>query len=48
MHTFELRNRRYLGSKRLVLPVIAEVIDTLDERPATAADLFAGTGMVGQ
>ncbi len=48
MKTFELRNRRYLGSKRAVLPVIGEVIAGLAEPPETAADLFAGTGVVGQ
>ncbi|MFZ2510265.1 MAG: DNA adenine methylase [Gordonia sp. (in: high G+C Gram-positive bacteria)] len=48
MKTFELRNRRYLGSKRAVLPVIGEVIAGLSEPPQTAADLFAGTGVVGQ
>ena len=48
MKSFELRNRRYLGSKRAVLPVIAQVIDTLPQRPETAADLFAGTGVVGE
>ena len=48
MKIFELRNRRYLGSKRAVLPVIGEVIAGLSEPPETAADLFAGTGVVGQ
>ncbi|WP_024333001.1 Dam family site-specific DNA-(adenine-N6)-methyltransferase [Gordonia hirsuta] len=48
MKTFGLRNRRYLGSKRAVLPVIGEVIAGLGEPPQTAADLFAGTGVVGQ
>ncbi len=46
--TFGLRNRRYLGSKRAVLPVIGEVVAGLGEPPETAADLFAGTGVVGQ
>ncbi|WP_448222214.1 DNA adenine methylase [Gordonia iterans] len=48
MKTFQLRNRRYLGSKRAVLPVIGEVIAALPEPPQTAADLFAGTGVVGE
>ncbi|MFT3660641.1 MAG: Dam family site-specific DNA-(adenine-N6)-methyltransferase [Gordonia sp. (in: high G+C Gram-positive bacteria)] len=48
MKTFQLRNRRYLGSKRAVLPVIGEVIAALPEPPETAADLFAGTGVVGE
>lgn len=46
--TFGLRNRRYLGSKRAVLPGIGEVVAGLGEPPETAADLFAGTGVVGQ
>ncbi|GAA4743697.1 DNA adenine methylase [Gordonia alkaliphila] len=48
MKTFELRNRRYLGSKRAVLPVIAQVVSALPTAPKTAADIFAGTGVVGQ
>ncbi|GAA3949127.1 DNA adenine methylase [Gordonia caeni] len=48
MKTFELRNRRYLGSKRAVLPVIGKVLAALPEPPETAADLFAGTGVVGE
>lgn len=46
--TFELRNRRYLGSKRAVLPVIEQVVAALPVAPKTAADVFAGTGVVGQ
>lgn len=48
MRDFELKNRRYLGSKRLVLPAIMAVCDGLHYRPRTAVDIFAGTGMVGQ
>ncbi|MFT3716547.1 MAG: Dam family site-specific DNA-(adenine-N6)-methyltransferase [Gordonia sp. (in: high G+C Gram-positive bacteria)] len=48
MKSFELRNRRYLGSKRAVLPVISQVIESLPSRPESAADLFAGTGVVGE
>ncbi|UQE75037.1 Dam family site-specific DNA-(adenine-N6)-methyltransferase [Gordonia sp. PP30] len=48
MKTFQLRNRRYLGSKRAVLPVLDDVLAALPTPPGTAADLFAGTGVVGE
>ena len=48
MRTFELKNRRYLGSKRSLIPAIQGVLDSLPYSPQTAVDIFAGTGMVGQ
>lgn len=44
---FSIHNRRYLGSKRSLLPHINAIIKNLTKPVKTAADLFAGTGMVG-
>jgi adenine-specific DNA-methyltransferase len=38
---------KYLGSKRLLLPLITEVIHDLAPPPATVLDLFSGTSRVG-
>lgn len=48
MRYFELKNRRYLGSKRLVLPNILAVCAGLSYTPKSVVDIFAGTGLVGQ
>lgn len=47
MNYFSIYNRRYLGSKRAILPHITGIVKNLDYSVRTAADLFAGTGMVG-
>jgi len=38
---------KYIGSKRLLLPLITEVIEGLCPAPATVLDLFSGTSRVG-
>lgn len=47
LHYFSIHNRRYLGSKRALLPHINSIIEKLTKPVTSAADLFAGTGMVG-
>ncbi|MGL4483477.1 MAG: DNA adenine methylase, partial [Anaerovoracaceae bacterium] len=44
--TTEINNRRYLGNKYKLLPVIKEIIDGECEGINTVADVFAGTGAV--
>ena len=46
MQTFEIHNRRYLGSKTRLLELIESVVRTECKRMDTFADLFAGTGVV--
>ena len=46
MQTFEIHNRRYLGSKTRLLELIEYVVRTECKNMSTFADLFAGTGVV--
>lgn len=47
MNTFELTNRRYLGSKAKLLTFIHEVVDNNCSNVETFLDIFGGTGCVG-
>lgn len=47
MKTFELSNRRYLGSKAKLIDFIHEVVDQNCKDINTVLDLFGGTGIVG-
>lgn len=44
--TTKINNRRYLGNKYKLLPVITKVVESECENINTVADIFAGTGAV--
>ncbi|WP_432227024.1 DNA adenine methylase [Limosilactobacillus fermentum] len=44
--TFEIQNRRYLGSKEKLLPFIREVVHKHTRKVKSVADIFGGTGVV--
>lgn len=43
---FEIKNRRYLGSKEKLLPFIQKVVHKHTRKVKTVADIFGGTGVV--
>lgn len=45
---FKLKNRRYLGAKTRLLPFIKEITEKYTKKVDTIADIFAGTGVVGE
>lgn len=47
MNTFELNNRRYLGSKAKLIDFIHRVVNENCKDIKTVLDLFGGTGVVG-
>ena len=47
MNTFELNNRRYLGSKAKLIDFIHRVVNENCKDIKTILDLFGGTGVVG-
>ena len=46
IHTFNIKNRRYLGSKAKLLPFIHEIVEKECENFDSFLDLFGGTGNV--
>jgi adenine-specific DNA-methyltransferase len=48
MTTIETKGIRYLGSKSKIIPLIAEVIESLDLKDKTLIDVFTGTTRVAQ
>lgn len=48
MEKFNLCNRRYLGNKTSLLPLLNEIIEPIEGSIESVCDLFSGTGVVGE
>ena len=48
MTNIETKGVRYLGSKNKIIPLIVEVIESLDLKDKTFIDVFTGTTRVAQ